>query len=383
MKTPAKLKFIILFIIMMNSCNSQTMSMDAEKIDEVLRNEVENGRTPSVQYILFSKEKIIHKFRLGFADIGSQKQVSDLTTYKIFSLTKTFTALAIMQLSEQKLLDIDVSAIKYLPEIVYGSSITVKQLLNHSAGIPNPIPFSWIHLADEHHSFNRDLFFKRIFRKHNETKSEPNEEFSYSNLGYVLLGQIIENVSGISYEEYVSKNIIKKLGLQPEDLSFSVENNERYAVGYQKEWSLINLVLGLFINKSKFMGSTTSGWKPFEPYYVNGAAYGGLIGTPLALVKYGQELLRANSGIISDGSKRLLFTENRTSDGEATGMCLSWFTGSIERTRFYAHSGGGGGYYCELRLYPELGLGSIVMFNRTGISDERFLDKVDKYIIKK
>ena len=80
-------------------------------------------------------------------------------------------------------------------------------------------------------------------------------------------------------------------------------------------------------------------------------------------------------------SKKLLFTENFTRGNKATGMCISWFTGKLGSRQYFAHAGGGGGYYCEIRLYPDLDVGSVIMFNRTGMKDERFLDTVDKYFI--
>ncbi|MFD2513258.1 hypothetical protein ACFSRY_05225 [Pontibacter locisalis] len=73
----------------------------------------------------------------------------------------------------------------------------------------------------------------------------------------------------------------------------------------------------------------------------------------------------------------MLFTETKNASGKPTGICLSWFSGTLNRVRYYNHAGGGGGYYVEMRLYPEEGLGTLVLFNRSGLRDERFLDKVD------
>ena len=75
----------------------------------------------------------------------------------------------------------------------------------------------------------------------------------------------------------------------------------------------------------------------------------------------------------------MLFTENYNTGNKATGMCLSWFSGELNGNRYFSHAGGGGGYYCEIRLYPDPGIGSVLFFNRTGMRDERFLDKVDKH----
>ena len=125
------------------------------------------------------------------------------------------------------------------------------------------------------------------------------------------------------------------------------------------------------------MGKAEGKWKAFNNFYVNGTSYVGLIGTPDAFVNYIQDLLKSNNHLLSDSYKKMLFTENR--NDKSTGMCLSWFSGQLNGNKYYAHAGGGGGYYCEIRLYPDTGIGSVVFFNRTGMSDERFLDKLDKF----
>lgn len=85
--------------------------------------------------------------------------------------------------------------------------------------------------------------------------------------------------------------------------------------------------------------------------------------------------------LISDDYKKILFTENYTDNGKATKMCLSWFKGELNKQEYFTHAGGGGGYYCEIRIYPGIGIGSVIFFNRTGLSDQRFMDKVNKTII--
>lgn len=348
-----------------------------DKVTAVLENIIEQNNSPSVQYILFDKDKIIKESRLGMADISEDKKVNRKTTYNAFSVTKTFTALAILQLAEKRCLDIEQPVRTYMPGFPYSSDITIQQLLSHSAGIPNPIPLSWIHLTTEHQSFDRNKFFKEIFIKNNKIKTKPNQKFAYSNLGYVLLGQLIEKVTGTSYEQYITDNIIHRLGLDKDELGFEIEQMHLHAKGYNKKLSFTNLVLSFFINKSKYMGKAEGKWKPFLPYYVDGASYGGLIGTPTAFVKYIQQLLQPDNLLLSEFYKNRLFTENYTSSGKPTGMCLSWFSGGLNGIRYHAHAGGGGGYYCEIRLYPDKSTGSVIFFNRTGMTDERYLDKLD------
>lgn len=352
-----------------------------KEIDNILIKQIDDNNTPSVQYVIFNKDSVIHRFQYGFADIKKQEKTTENTTYNAYSVTKTFTALAVLQLSEQKKLNIEQPIREYLPEFPYSSEITIQQLMTHSGGIPNPIPLSWIHLADEHQSFDRNSFFKQIFTKNNKTKSAPNEKYAYSNLGYVILGQLIEKVSGLSYEEYIRVNILKHLGVEKTELDFTIIDTNQHAKGYHKKYSFSNVILGFFIDKSKFIDRTEGKWNSFKDNYVNGASYGGLIGTSNAFVKYIQELMKPNCKLITDDYKKILFAENYTNSNKPTGMCLSWFSGQLNGKQYFTHAGGGGGYYCEIRIYPDLGIGSVIMFNRTGMTDERFLDKLDRYFI--
>ena len=352
------------------------------EIDSILTNLIEKNKTPSVQYFLFNKDSIIHKFIKGYADIKNKQLVDEYTTYRAFSMTKTFTALAILQLAEMGKFNIDDPIKQHLPDFPYSSGIKIWQLITHTAGVPNPNPLSWIHLPEEHKTFDRIQFFNQIFFKYNRTKSKPNEKFSYSNLGYILLGRLIEKVSGQTYEDYIRDCIIKRLDVYPSELDFNTYSKNQHAKGYHKQKSLLNLILGFFIDKSKFMGPSEGVWKPFKEYYINGASYGGLIGTPIAFMKYIQELMQSHSKLLTDQSIKRIFIENLTNNGKASGMGLSWFSGKLNSFRYFAHAGGGGGYYCEIRIYPELKMGSVIMMNRSGMTDQRYLDKLDQHYIK-
>ncbi|MCB0629777.1 MAG: alpha/beta fold hydrolase [Saprospiraceae bacterium] len=360
------------------NCQSPAISQDhLPQIERILDRAIQSGKTPSAQYYLFNKDRVIYHYCSGYTQVGEQQIADQNTTYHAFSVTKTFTALAVLQLVERGLISLDVAVDQYLPNFPYGPVITVRQLLNHTAGIPNPISLSWIHLKTEHKDFNERHFFRNIFNKYGKVKSAPNEQFAYSNLGYVLLGQLIAQVSGVPYERYIEQNIITTLGLDEQDLGFQVFNPTHHATGYQKKISFTNLILGFFLDKGKFMGRAEGKWRPFRPYYLNGAAYGGLIGKPGAFVTYLQALLQADGRLLAPEYLAMLFEENRDNHNRLTRMCLSWFTGTLKGNRYYTHAGGGGGYYCEIRLYPERELGSVIFFNRSGMRDERYLDRLD------
>jgi CubicO group peptidase (beta-lactamase class C family) len=350
-----------------------------KNINDFLKDQVDKHQTPSIQYAFFDTDSIIYEKRFGLMNVRHGARVDSSTTYHLYSVTKTFTALSVLQLAEAGKVELNKPVANYLPEFPYPKEITIEQLLSHTSGIPNPLPLRWIHLDKEHAGFDRNTFFTEVFKAHPKLDFEPGTAFKYSNLGYVILGQLVERVSGRNFEDYVKENISDRSGIDPSALSFHLEP-VFHATGYHKWWSLSNAVFGFLFDKQKFMGKKEGAWKPFNLFYNNGTAYGGLFGSAPGLIKYAQTLLQDNSILLNDKFKQLLFTE-RVIQGKPTGMSLSWYTGSLKGNKYFAHAGGGGGYYVELRVYPDLGVGSVIMYNRSGMKDERILDKADSFFI--
>jgi CubicO group peptidase (beta-lactamase class C family) len=350
-----------------------------KNVETWLSRQVEQHKTPSIQYAFFNSAETIYAYRFGWRDVAKQLPVQESTSYNLFSITKTFTALAVLQLAQDGKLDLQRPVTEYLPDFPYTNKITVHQLLTHTAGIPNPMPLRWTHLTNEHADFDADKFFKEIFRKKNRLKSAPGARFRYSNLGYVLLGQLIAKVSEQDYASFIRERIFQRVGITSENLSFEIDP-DIHAIGYHKNWSFSNVLLRFLIDKSKFMDKPQGIWQPFRLFYPNGAAYGGMVGTAKGLIQYAQVLLKNDESLLSTKYKQVLFTQT-SAGGKPCNMATSWFTGSFNGHRYFTHAGGGGGYYIELRLYPEAGMGSVILFNRSGMRDERILDKADCFFL--
>lgn len=375
------MKKVIILLVAMGSLGFSLLDLkqnSMKNINAFLQGQVDKGQTPSIQYAFFDADSLIYEFRSGLKNVKAHQPVDTGTTYHLYSITKTFTALAVLQLAQAGKIDLNHPVNAYLPAFPYDKEITIEQLLSHTAGIPNPIPLKWIHLEAEHGTFKRDQFFAEVFKAHPTLDFKPGTGFKYSNLGYVILGQLVEKVSGLAFEDYVQENIIEHSGASQE-LGFWMDP-ERHAVGYHKWWSLTNAALGFLIDKDKFMGPREDGWKPFHRFYNNGIAYGGMVGTASGLVAYAQTLMQDNSVLLAEAYKQKLFAEQVIA-GKPTGMSLSWFTGTLNGNQYVAHTGGGGGYYVEIRIYPELKVGSVIMYNRSGMTDERILDQADRFFI--
>jgi len=342
---------------------------------------IESNKAPSLQYIFADPGRILYEYHAGLADIAKGIPVERRTTFHGYSVTKTFTAAAVVKLAEQGTINLDDPISKYLSEFPYQASPTIRQTLQHLGGFPNPNPISWIHPAQEHSRFDSKTFIHRVLQDNDQLRSPPGEKFAYSNVGYLLLGEVVAKASGRPFEEYVVKEIIEPLRLTGDrQLAFTIPQPERHATGYIRRWNWLNGLLGWFIDRNQYLGPPVTGWVPFKPFYINGAAYGGLIGNADGFISYLQAILKGSAPFSQKGVD-LLLTPARTNDGNTAPAGLAWLHGKLDGVRYFQHSGGAGGYYCEIRIYPDIRRASVIMTNNTGISRQGLLDQVDHFLL--
>jgi len=174
---------------------------------EFLERLVTKNKTPGLQYLVLKNGEPLFEYVKGFAEFETSTPIITKTFFNACSVTKTFTSLAIMQLAENGKLKLSDRAANYMDNYPFSKQITIQQFLSHTSGLPNPIPLRWAHLHSEEASFNSDEFVQSVLLKHSNLKHQPGEKFAYSNLNYLLLGKIIENVSGMEYRDYINQNI--------------------------------------------------------------------------------------------------------------------------------------------------------------------------------
>jgi CubicO group peptidase (beta-lactamase class C family) len=343
---------------------------------------VSDGKTPGLQYLAVKDGEVVYQQNVGIAEFERDRPVTENSFFNACSVTKTFTSLGIMQLAEAGKIRLGDYASTYLGHLPFQQEIKISQLLSHTSGLSNPIPLRWAHLQEEEENFDYNAFINGVLEKHSKMKFTPGKKFSYSNLNYLPLGQIIEKVSGLPYRDYIRQNIINRLGLTSEPLDFLVFDDSNYARGYQRRFTAMNLILGLFLDKKKFTTrSSDPAWIRFNKYYVSGRAYGGLIANAYSLTKFLCVLFRPDSKLLSEDWRKLLFEKQKTLNGREIEMTLGWFTGALNGVKYFTHAGAGGGYYCEMRMYPQKNLATAIMFNRSGMGDERFLDRTDRHLL--
>ena len=176
-----------------------------------------NGIVGSSFLLLHNNTPILRE-SYGYSDLSTKKPVDSNTCYHWASITKTFTGIAVMQLRDAGRLKLDDPAVEYVPELrqvydPYGSvdSITIRHLITHSAGFRNP---TWPWRTETWQPFEPTKWSQIVaMLPYTKVEFEPGSRHSYSNLGVVFLGQIIERLTDDDYEVYIDKNILKPLAM--------------------------------------------------------------------------------------------------------------------------------------------------------------------------
>ena len=147
------------------SDNSTTPGIMPTELDELISDD-----GPGLQYVVVTKDEIIVSSASGLSDVRNTLPLESAHTMAAFSMTKVLTAIAVLQLVEQNILRLNDRAIDYV-EHPYDNQITIQQLVNHTSGIPDPIPLRWAHLAEKHNQFSEKTELRAILNKHTELDS--------------------------------------------------------------------------------------------------------------------------------------------------------------------------------------------------------------------
>ncbi|RPI68469.1 MAG: serine hydrolase [Ignavibacteriales bacterium] len=311
-----------------------------KKLDQYLTDYYINKDVPSVSAGLSYDGKIIWIGTRGFSDIENNVQAADKSVYRIASVSKVITAVAIMQLVEQGKLKLDEDIRKYIPYYPTKKwKFTVRQLLSHTAGIRN-------------YKSTGEFESKEYFQSTKETISylakdslqfEPGTKFLYTTLSYNLLAAVIENVSGIPFPDYLQNNIFLPAGMnstypdfQRDIIPFRVKGYERNKYRKIQNAALADLSI-------KIPG-------------------GGLLSSVEDLLKFSDSLLKGK--LIKPSSLDSMIIPAKLKDGKSVNYGLG-FAINMDKSgkKFMSHSGTGTGFSTLLLIYPEEKLASVHLIN--------------------
>jgi CubicO group peptidase (beta-lactamase class C family) len=288
----------------------------------------------------------------GLADRDKKIPNTAQTRYRIYSITKQFTAMAILMLQEQGKLNVQDPICKYIPDCPTAwKEVTIHHLLTHTSGIPDFMGFSDYQETSATPSPPAQTMARF---KDKPLDFQPGEKWSYSNSGYLLLGSIIEQVSGQSYEDFLQKNIFEPLKMVNTGYDHSRTD---LAIGYTNRTDI----------KAKFVDMSI-------PY-----AAGGLYSTVEDLYRWDQALYAEQ--LVPQKALDAMFTPHAAiPESGGLNYGYGWFVGQWLNRSVVFHPGGLVGYTSLIDRYPDDKVTVIVLSNQESLDPSTISDNVEKKI---
>jgi CubicO group peptidase (beta-lactamase class C family) len=345
-------------------------------IDRLMQDFTAREHIPGATWGIVIDGELAHLGVTGVRDVASKQPVGADSVFRIASMTKSFTAMAILKLRDAGTLSLDDPAEKYVPELqglTYPTSdspkITVRHLLSHGEGFPEDNPW-----GDQQLSAT-DEQFTLLMRRGIPFSNPPGVAYEYSNYGFAILGRIVTRVSGVPYNEYVAANILAPLGMTSTTLEPKAVAPDRLAHGYRwedEQWKeepqlpdgafgSMGGMLTSMRDLSRYVAAFLDAWPPRD----------GAETAPIsrASLREMQQVWRPRpASVTRDAAGAPVLN----SGGYGYGLGIST---TCQYAHSVAHSGGLPGFGSLMRWLPEYGVGIIAFGNRTytgwgGVADQ-------------
>ncbi len=300
---------------------------------------------PGASALVVRNGKVLLRKGYGLADQELGVPVRPEMVFQLGSVTKQFTAAAILMLQERGKLSVQDEVTKYLPDYpTHGQKITIEHLLTHASGIP-----SYTGLAEWPPKWREDLTLDQLMAlfKDKPLEFNPGEQWAYNNSGYILLGAVIEKASGKTYEDFVEQEIFAPLGMKHSFYNHNEELIPGRVQGYEKEGEY---------RRARYLSMT-------HPY-----AAGSLISNVDDLWLWEQGLSAGK--LIRQESLDQMFTPAKLTSGVNSHYAYGWNTFEYGGRKVFEHAGGIFGFLTHVTRVPDEHLYVAILSNNTSNDPE-------------
>lgn len=338
------MKNILLLLFLLNaiSCKSQDYSIPSQKTDLILSKYIEQANIPGLSIAISIDNKIVYAKSFGIANIEEDIAASNETKYRIGSVTKLLTSVAVVKLIEDKIIDkndLIQKYIKNLPEAY--QAITIAQLAGHLAGIRHYTKDERESNSAQEYKSLQDAFHIYV---NDSLVSKPGTEYHYTTYGYSMLGAVLEQVTNKKFTDIIEEYI-----LNPAEMYNTIP------VAYKATIDNISQFYYVPRNSNEFVIAEDEN----NSYKWPAAGY---VSTASDLTLFGSSLITKN--IVNDSSLKLLFTPQKTSLGEVSRVGFGFRIGKDLQNRIVLHHGGSSpGGRAFFLIYPEQKLTIAVLAN--------------------
>lgn len=333
------------------------------QVEELLRREMRERRIPGLQVAVVRNQRIVLLKSFGIADIQHSVLTTNKTVFPIYSCTKAFTGVAIMQLVEEGKVDLNAPVSRYLDGLPESwQPVTIRQLLTHVSGLPNILAA----LDPNSYGLPKGITEEQVWTKLKAMpiSSAPGERFSYNQTNYALLGKIIDKLSGRSFVENFRERQFRPAGMQSTGFGDSRDVVPNAASTYR----YVNSVDGDKPGPEKLI-------KDYAEFPAFRRTASGMNSTAedlahwLIALQYGK-LLKSKTSLDT------LWKAGEYNNGQPTLWAIGWMTKPRHKHRAVIATGGSRAAFF---VYPEDDLAVIVLTNLVGAYPEEFIDELAGY----
>ena len=340
---------------------------DYPLIDRLYKEYAETNHWPGMVYGIVVDGKLVHTGSLGYTDIKARIPADSKSDFRIASMTKSLTAMAILKLRDEGKLKLDDPVYVYIPEmkrIHYltkdATPITIRHLLTHASGYPEDNPWGDRQLAIT------DEELLAFFKKGVSFSHNPGLSFEYSNLNFATLGYIIKKVSGKTYENYITENIIKPLGMTHTYWEYDKVPKEKLAHGYRwldNKWVEQPLLHDGAYGAMGGLITTIEDWARYMAIHLDAwpsrddAETSPVKRSSIREMQYPWDISYVD--VNKDTPKR-----SPCAIAGAYGYGLGWLKDCEDRI-YISHTGGLPGFGSNWKIMPEFGIGVVCFANLT------------------
>lgn len=304
--------------------------------------------------------KIVFEKSYGYADFERKIPMTVDTRFEIASVSKQFTALAIMQLHSQGMLDYDDKVTKYLTNLPY-KNVTIRDLADHASGIPDFLGWTAKEMDRKKDVYTNQDIEAHLSSLAPETHFEPGTRFSYSNTNYLLLADIVTKISGMPFPKYMQQHVFQKAGMSHTTIPVSTAKQVKSPAG--------NLACNYMFDPVTSQYRLFDTIAPEDYRHFLGGIYGpaGIKSTVGDLYRWTQAL--RNNILVPDSIFVSAIRPQVTKGGKDTlgydhmAYSFGWLIASQNNQTYLWHNGGFGGYRSIIAFYPSINRSIIILEN--------------------
>ncbi len=330
-----------------------------QRLDAVI-SPVMNENTPGMALLIAKGDEILLRKAYGMADLEQKKPITPEDNFVIASNTKQFTCFAILMLKEQGLLSLDETVDRFFPDFPpFVKEITVRQLMNHQSGIKEYFDDStWQQWRQAAEASTKDLL--EIIKTFDVLDFAPDSQYSYSNSAYVMLGAIVEQLSGMPFGTFLEEKILRPVGMTRSCAPDGMDVKPASLIeGYERQED------GSFA-------------KQVYDMRLVGYADGNIQSNVDDMLTWHRHLYESEDAcFLSREAMAESFVENRLANGEGTGYGLGFFlNGETPGHREIWHTGGTMGFISRCSRYVDDRISIIMLTNYEGLPKNELYEKI-------